>query len=41
VAGDDERPGSDRDVLWTAITVGLWLLALGLTVWVLGTTLFG
>ena len=41
MAGDDERPGSDGDVLWTAITVGLWLLAFMLTVWVLGTTLFG
>jgi hypothetical protein len=41
VAGDDERAGSDGDVVWTVITVGAWLLAIVLTVWVLGTTLFG
>ena len=41
LAGQDERPSSNRDVLWTAVIVALWLLAGVLTVIVVLTTLFG
>jgi hypothetical protein len=40
VAGQDERPSSNQDVLWTVITVGLWVVAIGMTVFVVATTLF-
>ena len=41
MAGQDERPSSNQDVLWTVITVALWVVAIGMTVWVLVTTLTG
>ena len=40
MAGQDERRSSNREVLWTVITVALWLLAGVLTVFVVATTLF-
>jgi hypothetical protein len=37
---EDERAGSRSDLVWTIVTVVLWVIAVALAVWVVATTLF-